>query len=586
MRGITISIYSHKRRVLKVHDIMLKKIKKDIYMRIKLILILLNMLFMSACAEAPSLTIHFDTNGSEILIPEIIYDNNAFQLPDPPVKDNYMFDGWFLDNQTFLIPLNLNTLSIDETSHITVYAKWVPITYQIIHKIYEDITEATYNQGGFHKVSLGEFHSAAITPSGHLWTWGNNDYGQSGHYEIIPTNITNQFTLKDDEKLNKVFLGWEHTAVLTTHHDVYMFGRNDGGQLGINSRINTQQPTNITDNFSLFQDEVIYEMALGWGHSLALTSSGRLFSWGKNDSGQLGNGSNQPSQIPIDITSRLRLQANDRIISIAAGSSHSALLTIEGRLFMWGRNVYGQLGDRSNSSKNTPIDITSNFNLMPTETISSVALGWGHSIALTSFGRLFTWGYNGFGQLGDNTLLDQNQPVDITRFIQLNENETITNIKLGSSHTLIETSINRYFVWGWNQYGQLGIGHNENQHIPIEFHSNTSSNIKDVYLGVYHSAMLLDNGYLYLYGYNNEGQLGQLGLQQSSEPISIAIYKLYSMDTITIEAASFPYTLMMPSKEDYTFIGWFEDRSFSNDPISSLIHKKNDIIYGIYRKNT
>lgn len=554
-------------------------------MRLQQVLIFLLIIFISACTtEVPSFSIYFETNGSPTFIPSITYDQETFELPLPPTKEDYTFDGWYFDNEAFLNPFNMNQIHTSNELDITLYAKWMPITYTITFKTYENITNDIITQGGFQTVSLGEFHSAAITTTGDLWTWGNHDYGQTGHNQNIPTNITNLFTLSEAETLERVFLGWEHTAVLTSFNQLYMFGRNDVGQLGTNTNNHLNQPINITPSFSLAPNETIVEVALGWGHSLALTSSGRLFTWGKNDSGQLGDGSNLNAFTPKDITSRLRLALNDQIILIAAGSSHSALLTKEGRLFLWGRNVYGQVGDQNNTSKNNPVEITSSFNLTTNEKIISIALGWGHSVALTSNGRLFTWGFNTFGQLGNNTQEDESQPVEITLFFTLNPNEKVISIKLGSSHSYLSTSLNRRFVWGWNQYGQLGISDFENQLIPYEWHLSFEHAIKDVFLGVYHSAVILENGRLALFGYNNEGQLGIHGIELTNQPTMLEIYQEITTETQEKEASSFPLELMTPVIEGYIFLGWYEDMTFIKLYPVNVTDKKDHTIYGLFIK--
>lgn len=554
-------------------------------MRIKVVMMVSLIIFISACTtDVPSLSIYFETNGSPTNIPSITYNEDTFQLPTPPIKEDYTFDGWYFDNDTFLNPFNVNQIHTSDVSDITLYAKWIPITYNITYKTYENMTNDIIMQGGFKTISLGEFHSAAITTTGDLWTWGNHDYGQTGHDQDIPTNITSQFPLNEAETLDRVFLGWEHTAVLTSFNQLYMFGRNDVGQLGTNTNTNANQPINITPSFSLVSNEIIVDVALGWGHSLALTSLGRLFTWGKNDSGQLGDGSNLNSLAPKDITTRLRLTPNDVIISIAAGSSHSALLTKEGRLFLWGRNVYGQVGDQTNTSKNTPVEITSSFNLTTNEKITSISLGWGHSAAITSHGRVFTWGFNTFGQLGNNSTADESKPIEITSFLNLNSDEKVINIKLGSSHSYVSTSLNRRFVWGWNQYGQLGIVDYENKLIPYEFQPFFDQEIKEVFLGVYHSAVMLDNGRIALFGYNNEGQLGIQGIDRTNEPMRLEIYQALTIDTQEKKASSFPLELIIPVIEGYTFLGWYEDLTFLNVYPENVTNKKDHTIYGLFIK--
>lgn len=140
-------------------------------MRIKVVMMVSLIIFISACTtEVPSLSIYFETNGSPTNIPSITYDEDTFQLPTSPIKEDYTFDGWYFDNDTFLNPFNGNQIHTSNVSDITLYAKWTPITFNITYKAYENITNNMMLQGGFKTVSLGEFHSAAITSTGDLWT--------------------------------------------------------------------------------------------------------------------------------------------------------------------------------------------------------------------------------------------------------------------------------------------------------------------------------------------------------------------------------------------------------------------------------
>jgi len=116
------------------------------------------------------------------------------------------------------------------------------------------------------------------------------------------------------------------------------------------------------------------------------------------------------------------------IIQVSLGYFHSSALTKEGRLFTWGYNLNGELGDGTTSNRYTPTNITRQFDLFPGETIIDVSLGFNHSSALTSEGRLFTWGNNETGRLGDGTTTSRSTPTEITGQFDLINVETSTEI--------------------------------------------------------------------------------------------------------------------------------------------------------------
>jgi hypothetical protein len=177
--------------------------------------------------------------------------------------------------------------------------------------------------------------------------------------------------------------------------------------------ISTSNSNQIIDAYE--QHINIKSIELGSFHSSVLSSTGRVFTWGRNDSGQIGNNSNIFSfSSPDEITSSFILDSNDKIVSLSLGSSHSSALSSTGRVFTWGLNNSGQLGDLTIFSKSSPTEITSRFSLDSNDKIVSLSLGSGHSSALSSTGRVFTWGDNNSGQLGDNSYTDKLIPIEIT----------------------------------------------------------------------------------------------------------------------------------------------------------------------------
>jgi alpha-tubulin suppressor-like RCC1 family protein len=173
------------------------------------------------------------------------------------------------------------------------------------------------------------------------------------------------------------------------------------GQLGDGTTTDRNRPTLISFNF--FQNgETIQSVSAGGSHSIAITTNGQVYTWGRNGSGQLGDGTttdrNRPSLISFN-----SLQDWEKIQSVSAGASHNFAMTTNGRVYTWGANWYGQLGDGTTTNLSLPTLIGFN-SLQDGETIQSVSGGDYHSIAMTTNGRVYTWGANWYGQLGDGTL--------------------------------------------------------------------------------------------------------------------------------------------------------------------------------------
>ncbi|WP_033667836.1 RCC1 domain-containing protein, partial [Salinispora fenicalii] len=145
-----------------------------------------------------------------------------------------------------------------------------------------------------------------------------------------------------------------------------------------------------------------------------------VLAWGGNGRGALGNGTTTDSPVPVEA----ELPANTTITAMAAGNGHSVALTSDGAVLAWGRNASGQLGDGTTNNSSTPVVV----NLPPNTTITAIAAGHSHSLAVTSTGTVLAWGYNYYGQLGNGTNNSSNTPVNVN----LPTGTTITTIAAGA----------------------------------------------------------------------------------------------------------------------------------------------------------
>lgn len=264
-------------------------------------------------------------------------------------------------------------------------------------------------------------YSFALTSNGRVLIWGGvSRYyfdGSSEKWDLlefeVPTDITARYDLGPGESIVSAFLGHDHQAVLTSNGRVLMYGRNNRGQLGDGTEIDHYgyPAIDITAQFDLMPGETVSSLSLADDHSAAITSEGRVFVWGRNRDGQIGDGTYDDSASPIDITSFFDLDQEDKIASISLGQHCSSAVSLSGRVFTWGTSSSGILGDGTVSRRYTPIDISSSFDLRPGEIVMSVSMETHSAVAVTSFGRVFTWGDNYYGQLGDGTDVDKYTPM-------------------------------------------------------------------------------------------------------------------------------------------------------------------------------
>ncbi|MCH3976357.1 MAG: hypothetical protein LKE36_01935 [Bacilli bacterium] len=220
------------------------------------------------------------------------------------------------------------------------------------------------------------------------------------------------------------------------------------GAISENSEIDASIP--IWNSLQVKGNTVV-SIATGESHSLAVTSLGRVFAWGSDGFGQLGNGSSSDSNVetPEDITLNFSgLVANEKIVSVAAGQNHSLAVTSLGKVFAWGKGTSNQVGDASGTNRPSPVDITARFNGLETnEIVVSLSGGAAFSVALTSLGKVFSWGNNSWWQLGNAGGDSWNAPGSITaRFSGLSENEKVISIASGYQHSIALTSLGKFLL--------------------------------------------------------------------------------------------------------------------------------------------
>jgi alpha-tubulin suppressor-like RCC1 family protein len=151
------------------------------------------------------------------------------------------------------------------------------------------------------------------------------------------------------------------------------------------------------------------QVAAGELHSIALTSDGTVYTWGYNGFGQLGNGNNTDSNVPVAVITSGVLSGKT-ITQVAAGKYHSIALASDGTVYTWGRNNEGELGNGNNTNSNVPVAVVTS-GVLSGKTITQVAAGKYHSIALASDGTVYTWGRNNEGELGNGDNTNSNVPV-------------------------------------------------------------------------------------------------------------------------------------------------------------------------------
>jgi alpha-tubulin suppressor-like RCC1 family protein len=314
-------------------------------------------------------------------------------------------------------------------------------------------------------VACGNAHNAAVDGYGKLWTWGYNYQSQLGNNNTgtnssIPVTVSTYGSLAGVTTIATVACGSYHTVAIDSTGKVHAWGNNGSGQLGNNTNINLAVPMLIA--YGSIQALSIVAITCGDIHSVALDSVGKVHTWGGNGNGQLGNSTIIDSKIPIAVT--FGSIGTLSITAVACGGYHTVALDTTGKVHTWGYNYYGQLGNNTSAISSLPIAVSS-FGSLAGLAIVAIACGTQHTIALDSAGKVHTWGQNNSGQLGNSTTTQKYIPIIISSFGSLSS-ATIVAIACGQYHTLALDSIGRIHAWGYNGYGQLGINSTTDSLIP------------------------------------------------------------------------------------------------------------------------
>lgn len=208
----------------------------------------------------------------------------------------------------------------------------------------------------------------------------------------------------------KVATGLSHSLALLSDGTLVAWGANGDGQLGNNSEEHSFFPVKVSDTLKegsyYLQGRRVVDIAAGVHHSLALCSDGTVLAWGRNTHGQLGSAvpKGVVQRVPVVAVNMVdgSALAGRKVVAIAAGAYHSMGLAADGTLAAWGKNDSGQLGDGTTEDrlKATLVSRNPQESTLTGRTVIRIAAGTGHSIALTADGSMHSWGSNESGQLG------------------------------------------------------------------------------------------------------------------------------------------------------------------------------------------
>jgi hypothetical protein len=247
------------------------------------------------------------------------------------------------------------------------------------------------------QVSCGERYTAAIKTDGTLWTWGINAYGQLGDNTTVTRSIP-VTTFAGGTNWKQVSSGRNHTAAIKTDGTLWTWGYNSYyGQLGDNTTTRRSTPVTTFAGGTNWK-----QVSSGREYTGAIKTDGTLWTWGANYSGRLGlNGLGTNRSTPVTT-----FAGGTNWKQVACGDSHTAAIKTDGTLWTWGGSGQGRLGGNTETTRSIPVTTFAGGTNW-----KQVTCGYQHTAAIKTDGTLWTWGYNGYGGLGDNTTTNRFTPV-------------------------------------------------------------------------------------------------------------------------------------------------------------------------------
>jgi alpha-tubulin suppressor-like RCC1 family protein len=399
--------------------------------------------------------------------------------------------------------------------------------------VYEYQYPIVANVGGgqldFKVLASGDNHTCALAADGKIWCWGRNAEGQLGNNSTALSStsvlvITSDFT--DFDAFTQVSAGANHTCGVDSRGRAFCWGENTHGQLGNNTDVSSLKPV-LVNTDSLTKAVAFVEVKAGRSHTCARTAQGEIYCWGESANGQLG-----APYANVDKWTPMGVQASGSLINNAVqlevGGSHTCYITSESKLFCWGSNNKGQLGNNSLSSSQLPVAIDFGSYLSPRSN-KQISAGGSNTCSLNQKGQILCWGNGAEGRNGSGTSNYEIPTLTVTTGVSAGQ--YFTQMSTGGEHACGITADGKAYCWGKNAEGQVGNSNTSNQGSPVAVTItgiNPFLGFTKIRTGQSHTCALHADGVIYCWGYGFFGQLGRNSQTSAVSPVAVQTTALTS----------------------------------------------------------
>ena len=367
-------------------------------------------------------------------------------------------------------------------------------------------------------MAAGANHSLLIKNDGSLWGVGKLSNGRLGLGNLSDTSIFRPQRIVD-RGVVAVAAGNAHSLFIQEDGSLWAMGLNQNGQLGDGTFIERTTPVQIVANG-------VIAVAAGAFHSIFIKSDGSLWAMGNNSNGQLGNGTFTQSNIPVAVVG----SGTSGVATVVAGQSHTLFLKTDGSAWSMGNNSFGQLGDSTSTSKSTPVAIGgTGFG-----GVSMIAAGTYHSILTKIDGSVWAFGLNNYGQLGDGSKLTRTAPVQV--MANSAPEDRVSALCAGYYYSMMLQSNGTRLIMGLNSDGLINNGSSGSILTPTSCNDGQWSQLSSMGESIGETQLLLrPNGDLYGLGLNNWGELGEHGIVFNPQVVlDLPVTRVASDSTLTL----------------------------------------------------
>jgi alpha-tubulin suppressor-like RCC1 family protein len=335
-------------------------------------------------------------------------------------------------------------------------------------------------------IDNGYTHSLLLSDEGDLYAFGENEYGQLGlGFNGSPISDMSKIdiSLQTGETIIKIETGFNFNVILTSRGRIFTWGDNSILQLGIgDNSLYVNAPYDITSFFEALMDdsEKVINVETGAFSSIAVTSKNRVISWGAGFAYGIALAPYTDDEVyyPVDISESFNISSNENVIKIDAKGTLFGLLKSDGEFYIWGQASQGTiLGHPEFTYIAKPLDV-SKYNDISLDKVNNFYLGDTFVLFTTNQSKIYTFGLNYSGQLASGNTVNSFDAIDVTNNFNLQPNESIENVILGYDFGYMFTSEGRVIVWGSNSYNAIFLGKENNSYIPIEIEIDV--NIKTI----------------------------------------------------------------------------------------------------------